>query len=161
MSATGAVDPQAAAETTTLSNACIGSNGLPSLPPQPLEAPPPPEPLPGGVDPGWAAINALGDPTVGQAPNCSDYANKYDGIPQGVDNAMSAADLVPNAPDLPGPSSSDVLMTCGLANSVLAVPPLLSGDIPEFQERARQATIGNCWVGQHAIPFITLPGDCG
>jgi hypothetical protein len=153
--ALAANDAQIQRDSSNMVLACQGmdSPALPPLPPSPVQS------LPPGVDPGLAAINATGDPTVGQAPNCADYVNKYDGMPAGVDNAMSAASLVPGAPEIPGPS--DVLLTCGLANSVLAVPPLLSGDIPEFLERGRQATIGDCWVGQHAIPFVTLPGNCG
>jgi hypothetical protein len=100
-----------------------------------------------------AAMNA---PAPGVLPNgqpdCGYYQAQVDSIPTPVDIGFLAI------PDWLDPQN--VVLVCGLSNSVIGGVDLLTGNQPRGIESGQQAQQAFCNTSARVIPLITLPIPC-
>lgn len=101
-----------------------------------------------------AAMNA---PTPGVLPNgqpdCGYYQARVDSLPKPVDIAFLAL------PPIFDPQN--VVLVCGLANSVSGGVSMVTGDVPGSLESGQQANQAFCDTGIRVFdPLFTLPIPC-
>jgi hypothetical protein len=85
-------------------------------------------------------------------PDCGYYQAQIDSIPTPVELGFLK---LPKALD-----PQNVVLTCGLANSVIGGADLLTGNLPGAVESGQQASQAFCNSTARVIPFVTLPLSC-
>ncbi|WP_155943024.1 hypothetical protein [Mycobacterium sp. 141] len=103
-----------------------------------------------------AELEAMNAPEPGVLangqPDCGYYQAQIDSIPTPVEIGFL------KLPDTLDPQN--VVLTCGLANSVIGGVDLLTGNLPSAIESGQQANAAFCNSSARVIPFVTLPLPC-